>query len=182
MSWQQRLKKYMNSAEIKQAMRDWYGSALANGETVGDLSLDNYKEIANDLEEYIKRYIRGMSTIRDAASKESLINSYNASVTCEYNQKTSKITINITLDTSALERPSLNPKSGGVYNIYGLISKGYEISSGKRTPFGIWHGDWTLARRRRAADPFLANAVAAWYSENATKYNLKGYKVSSIYS
>lgn len=81
-----------------------------------------------------------------------------------------------------LFRPSLEPhKYSGAYNIVGLFSKGWSYASWK-APSGYWHGQFTYARAKKEADPFIAKAVSDWSSKWSDEIGTREIKINSMYT
>lgn len=73
-----------------------------------------------------------------------------------------------------LTRPSLSPKSSGVYDIVGLFINGWSLHNAKRRPWGDWHGRFVGARVSKPGMSFLDDAIEQF--EN--KYGGTGITVS----
>ena len=93
--------------------------------------------------------------------------------------KEAKITAEI---GGTLFRSSLEPsKYGGVDNIIALFSKGWSYPSYK-APCGYWHGQFTYARTKKEADPFVARAVEDWRVRWEGKIEIKSVRINSSYT
>lgn len=95
----------------------------------------------------------------------------------------SDCTANINIDIGGnLYRPSLEPhKYNGADNIVGLFSKGWGYPSWA-APSGYWHGQFTYARTKKEADPFINDAVNQWVSKNGGTLKIKSVNVNSMYT
>lgn len=105
-----------------------------------------------------------------------------SSITPSYSPSTKKYTVNIRYSEDSLQRESLNVThmEMGVYDIVGLLTKGYDIPDDKPTPRGYWNSGgyvesqeregnnlflrsgFTFAKRHREGTPILQAAIDAF--------------------
>lgn len=169
MSLADKILAWANSPAGKERIKAEMKTAIASGKEFGGFSSASADVIAQDLYNYIC-----------AAVPPALSGGFSGSVSVAPT-KEGYFEINVSFDKESLHRPSLLADSPGVYDIFGLFSKGYTIPKNRRHPYGIWHGKPTWALMHREANPFIAAAVDSWASLNSGKYNIISTHVNEAY-
>lgn len=169
MSLESKILAWAKSSAGKQRISNAMDAQLSSGKDFGGLSTAKLEQLGQSLSQAIAR-----------AVPPALSSSYQASVNVRYCGH-GEISLEIAFDKSRLTRDSLYGYQG-VYDIFGLFSKGYTIGANKPHPYGLWHGKPTWALVHRDAAPFVEGAVSTWRQGLGGALSVKEYTVNPLYT